>query len=345
MQTDRPPLVLSVDAQHPDASIIARAAAILDQGGLVAFPTETVYGLGAHALNANAVARIFEAKGRPAWNPVIAHVASAAHARELVTDWPAAAEKLSNEFWPGPLTLVLPKRWNVPGIATAGLQAVGIRVPSHPVALALINALNGPIAAPSANRFTELSPTTAAHVAAGLGNRVEMILDGGSCSVGIESTVVDLTGVTPTILRPGTIGRDALIAALGGDVMEAARETETGNTPRLSPGRTERHYAPRAEVWLFDAVDAGSFANAAADFGSRNLHTKVATLVLDWSLALPPNVRAVRMPTDPLAYARTLYATLHELDAADFGVIAIERPPRTSAWAGVHDRLNRAAHS
>ncbi|MEP6765463.1 MAG: L-threonylcarbamoyladenylate synthase [Gemmatimonadaceae bacterium] len=336
--------MIDVDAHAPEREIIARAAEILKNGGLVAFPTETVYGLGADALNAQAVLKIFETKGRPAWNPVIAHVASINAARELTTAWTDNAEKLGSAFWPGPLTLVLPKRDIVPDVVTAGLVAVGIRVPSHPVALALITALNRPIAAPSANRFTELSPTTAAHVQNSLGDRVDLILNGGPCDVGIESTVIDLTSDVPTLLRPGAISREQLMRVLGGEVRIAPHDTDTEGEARLSPGRTERHYAPRADTWLFDADDVATIVRATGEFRTRNSSASLAALVLDWSLPLDSEVHAIRMPRDPLAYARALYATLHQLDAEGYSVIAIQRPPRSDAWAGVHDRLERATH-
>lgn len=330
--------IVDVDAVAPDAAAIRQAAAVLRRGGLVAFPTETVYGLGANALNATAVARIFEAKARPAWNPVIAHVSDVDQARALTTHWPEYATQLANAFWPGPLTLVLPKRDNVPDIVSAGLPAVAVRVPSHPVARALIAAAGFPIAAPSANRFTELSPTTAAHVAASMGSRVDLILNGGSSDVGIESTVVDLTGDVPVILRPGIIGRDAVAEVLGIPVALAAARAD--RTPRLSPGMMDRHYAPRADVWLFDAGEAHELVQSAR---LRPSGQSMAVLILDWSLLLPPDATVVRMPNDPLAYARALYATLHELDASAHTVVAIERPPATDAWAGIRDRLNRAS--
>jgi L-threonylcarbamoyladenylate synthase len=329
-------IVETVDPTHPDDAVIARAADIIRNGGLVVFPTETVYGLGANGLDATAVAKIFAAKGRPAWNPVILHVATADDARALTTEWGDAASRLADAFWPGPLTLVLPKRDIVPDAATAGLPAVAIRVPNHPVALALIRCFGGPIAAPSANRFTELSPTTAQHVLASVGDRVDLIIDGGSADVGIESTVIDLSGAVPTLLRPGTLSRAHLEATLGTALADARRATDNRGTPRVSPGRVERHYAPRADVWL---MTAGEFAAFHPEHAPRT-----AALVLDWSLALPDGVRAVRMPRDPLAYARALYAALHELDTAGYRVVAIERPPDSGAWAGVHDRLSRASH-
>ncbi|HEY0970121.1 MAG TPA: L-threonylcarbamoyladenylate synthase, partial [Gemmatimonadales bacterium] len=206
---------IRVDPVSPGPQVLAHAASVLRRGGLVAFPTETVYGLGANALDSDAVARIYAAKGRPSFNPLIVHVADATAARTLATAWPEAAERLAAAFWPGPLTMVLPKQPRVTDLVTAGLPSVALRVPAHPVALALLRAAGIPIAAPSANRYTELSPTSAAHVERGLGDRVELILDAGPTRVGIESTVVDLTGERPVMLRPGIISADALAAVVG----------------------------------------------------------------------------------------------------------------------------------
>jgi L-threonylcarbamoyladenylate synthase len=228
-------------------------------GGLVAFPTETVYGLGADALDPAAVRRIFEAKGRPAFNPVIVHVADIEHAKRLTRRWPATATRLANHFWPGPLTLVLPKDISVPDIVTAGLDAVGIRVPAHPVALALIRAADIPVAAPSANRFTQLSPTTADHVAQALGDRVDILLDSGPAQVGIESTVVDLTGAVPRLLRPGMLSRAQLEAVVGPLRQDDAEPS--GDAPRLSPGQVERHYAPRAALELLTRAQLEALAD------------------------------------------------------------------------------------
>ncbi len=239
---------ITVDPAEPDPVAIAEAAVLLRAGGLVAFPTETVYGLGAHALDPAAVRRIYKAKGRPAFNPLIVHVATAAEARELVLDWPARAQRLSTRFWPGPLTLVLPKVEAIPDEVTAGLPSVAVRVPSHPVALALLREARIPVAAPSANRSTEVSPTTADHVLRGLEGRVDLVLDGGATNVGIESTVVDLTGTTPRLLRPGMITLAQLEEVIG-TVDAAARGAGRRDPAHVSgPGgtalRAARH--PRA---------------------------------------------------------------------------------------------------
>jgi L-threonylcarbamoyladenylate synthase len=331
--------IRTVDPHAPDPAVVAEAAAALRAGRLVAFPTETVYGLGAHALDADAVRRIFAAKGRPSYNPLIAHAADADGARALAAAWPDAAERLARAFWPGPLTLVLPKRPHVPDVLTAGLPAVAVRVPAHPVALALLRAAELPIAAPSANRFTELSPTTAAHVAKALGDRVALILDGGPAGVGIESTVVDLTGARPALLRPGTLTAEALAAVLGEEPVAGAIP-ERADAPRSSPGMVERHYAPRAAVWLFDPAERASVAARLAREGAAA--RAGALLLAPWDEA-PAPAHPLLMPADPAAYARRLYAALHEVDDAGCAVVLVERPPDSPGWDGVRDRLARAA--
>ena len=334
---------LRIDPDDPEAregaAALARAADVLRAGGLVAFPTETVYGLGANALDAAAVARIFAAKGRPSFNPVIVHVPDADAARALVLEWPRSAALLAERFWPGPLTLVLPKRAHVPDGVTAGLAQVGVRVPAHPVALALLRAAALPIAAPSANRYTELSPTAAAHVERALGDRVDLVLDGGPTTVGIESTVVDLSGDVPVLLRPGGVSLADLRAVVG-DVRVHEPDDDAGDAPRPSPGMVERHYAPRARLLPFDASSPGDAA-AEARAASRRGEPVGALLLaaaLDTGVAHP-----VRMPRDPAAYARALYATLHRLDDLGCTLVLAERVPEGDTWAGVRARLARAA--
>jgi L-threonylcarbamoyladenylate synthase len=324
---------LTVDPAAPDPVTIAAAAAVLRAGGLVAFPTETVYGLGADALDPAAVRRIYEAKGRPAFNPIIVHVASEEHARRLARQWPAAATRLAHHFWPGPLTLVLPKEVSVPDIVTAGLDAVGIRVPAHPVALALIRAADLPVAAPSANRFTQLSPTTAEHVAQALGDRVDILLDGGSARVGIESTVIDLTG-EPRLLRPGMIPVAALEAVIG-PLGRGAPEPQ-GDAPRLSPGQVERHYAPRARLRLVarKELESPTGAHLAGSIG----------ILVHSDVPVSSGTLSIRLPADADGFARGLYAALHQLDDAGCERILVELPPDEPAWSAVHDRLRRAAH-
>jgi L-threonylcarbamoyladenylate synthase len=323
--------LLHVTPASPEPAAIALAARVLRSGGLVAFPTETVYGLGANALDEAAVQKIFDAKERPGNNPLIAHVTGVPMAQELVASWPGTAALLAERFWPGPLTLVLPKRAVVPDLVTAGLPAVAIRVPSHPVALALIRAAALPIAAPSANRFTELSPTTAAHVVSSLGDRVDIILDGGPTTVGIESTVVDLTGDVPRLLRPGMVTLAELEHAIG---PIASPPAVVGSGPRLSPGMHERHYAPRARLVLVTPADVER------ESGQPGVEP-VGALVL--GELLWPVQHPIRMPRDPVAYASRLYAALHSLDDLGCHLILVERPPEAAEWLGVHDRLQRAA--
>jgi len=294
---------------------IVHAAELIRAGRLVAFPTETVYGLGANALDAAAVERIFSAKGRPRTSPLIVHVASLEMARELAAGWPEAAETLARRYWPGPLTLVVPKRAQIPDIVTAGLPTVGLRMPAHPMAIALIRAAGVPIAGPSANRFTELSPTTAAHIG---GELADYVLDGGPAPVGIESTVLSLAGpegAAPVLLRPGVIPLPEIEKCVGR--VETVDAPQAGAHP--SPGMHPRHYQPRTPLYLLGAGDE------------------------------PPAGRGTwlrpgrEMPADPLAYAAALYDTLHRLDTQGFDWIAVERPPDTAEWAGVLDRLRHAA--
>lgn len=340
------PEVLRVDPENPDEEIIAKAAAMLTRGDLVAFPTETVYGLGADALNPEAVAKIFAAKGRPAWNPVIAHVADAESARALCTAWPESAERLAQAFWPGPLTIVLPKRTIVPDIATAGHNAVAVRVPAHPVALALLRAAGRPIAAPSANRFTRVSPTTAAHVVESLGDRVPLVIDGGPCDVGIESTVIDLAAATPTVLRPGAITREQLEAVLQhpvAEVVHRVRSDDGSAEGQRAPGMADRHYSPRADVWLFDPEQREEIVAALASIQGADVSSVVVALLLNATVPLAPNDHVVHMPNEPRGYARELYAALHAADARGATVVVVERPPDTPSWRAIRDRLARAA--
>ncbi|MFB3777936.1 MAG: L-threonylcarbamoyladenylate synthase [Bryobacteraceae bacterium] len=298
---------------------LQRAAGLIRGGGLVAFPTETVYGLGANALDPVAVERIFQAKGRPSTSPLIVHVDSVKMAKGLAEAWPEAAGKLADRFWPGPLTLVLPKKPVVPDVVTAGLATVGIRMPAHPVALALIRAAGVPIAAPSANRFTGLSPTTAAHVRDGLAGQADFILDGGPSKVGIESTVLSLATCPPQLLRPGMVSRPE-IESLIGPVALAGR---VENGAHLSPGMHAKHYSPRTPLVV---VKEG------------------APLPAGRGVTLTRGLRgAVRMPADAASYAAVLYDTLHRLDGEGWDWIAVEAVPETPEWAAIADRLGRAS--
>jgi L-threonylcarbamoyladenylate synthase len=327
--------VIAVDPTNPAPDAIDEAATVLHRGGLVAFPTETVYGLGAHALRADAVRRIFEVKGRPRVSPLIVHVADANAAREVVAEWPAAAEALASRFWPGPLTLVLHKQPTVPDEVTAGLDTVGVRVPAHPVALALLQRARIPIAAPSANPFTRVSPTTADHVVGRFGAEIDLVLDGGPATVGIESTVVDLTQSPAVILRPGAIDRDALASVLADVRDQPPVELHVG--AHRSPGMTPRHYAPRATVVLFAPNDRKAVI-------ARARAGQTVGALLFAPLDDAPIARPILMPRDAAGYARALYAALHELEEAACELILIENVPDAPEWAGVADRLRRAAH-
>ena len=305
---------------------VRRAAEILKRGGLVAFPTETVYGLGADASSKDAVTRLYAAKRRPLDHPVIVHFADADLAFSWARDVPQAAKQLAAKFWPGPLTLILKKSVKTGDFVTGGQDSVGVRVPSHPVAQELLRAFGGGIAAPSANRFGQISPTTAAHVREDLGKDVELVLDGGPSEVGIESTIVDLSSGDPALLRPGKISAVDLEAALGSPVL--ARQSDS---PRHSGG-LERHYAPRTPARLVPTHEL--------DKEIARLKDKIAVLAFS-----RPDERVdywLRMPREPQAYAQKLYAALRELDSARCEMILIEAPPESPEWAGVRDRLVRA---
>jgi L-threonylcarbamoyladenylate synthase len=310
---------------------IAKAVDILRAGGLVAFPTETVYGLGADARNPEAVGKIFAAKGRPQHHPVIVHLAEAAQLEAWAVDIPDGARRLAERFWPGPLTLILRRGPGVPDAVTGGQDTVGLRVPAHPVAQALLQAFGGGIAAPSANRFGRLSPTTAQHVEAELDGAVDLILDGGACPVGIESTIVDCAGERPTLLRPGHIGREVLEEALGVRV-----EAPGPGAPR-APGRLPAHYAPTTPLAL---VDASALVGLPARTAASE---RVAVLA---RTEAPPDALHlvwIKAPEDPAGFARELYAHLRQLDRAGCSVILVEKPPPTPEWDAVLDRLTRAA--
>ena len=306
------------------AELLIRAGGLIRAGELVAFPTETVYGLGANALDAAAVAKIYKAKGRPAGSPLIVHVDSIEMARGLAREWPDAAELLARRFWPGPLTLVLPKKPHVPDSLTAGLDTVGIRMPANPIALALIREAGVPIAAPSANRFTGLSPTTAAHVREGLGDRVAMVLDGGRTTVGIESTVLSLAGGSAVLLRPGMLTK-AEIEEVIGPVGTASNVPEAGAHP--APGMHRRHYSPRTPLVL---VEGGRLPTS-----GRGAYL--------WMRQTADCARVIQMPGDPRSYAAVLYETLHQADAEGWDWIAVEKPPQIPEWDAIQDRLERAA--
>jgi L-threonylcarbamoyladenylate synthase len=324
--------VLVVDAAGPDPATIARAAAILQSGGLVAFPTETVYGLGANALDVEASRRIFAAKGRPAHNPVIVHVDDVPAARALATHWPATAQRLAERFWPGPLTLVLPRSDRVAPLITAGGPTVAVRVPAHPVALALLRACRLPLAAPSANRSGLLSPTRAEHVLAGLAGRIDLLLDAGPVSGGIESTVLDVSTDRPRLLRPGLITPAQLEEVVG---PIARMEHEAAAAPLRSPGMLERHYAP---VTPLECV-SGEGGDYVRDLRAQGL--RIGWLTFATGFQEPGDTTRV-LPREPGGYAAELYAALHEFDAAGLDRIVVDLPPATEEWLAIHDRLRRA---
>jgi L-threonylcarbamoyladenylate synthase len=328
------------------AGEIDRAARLLSAGRLVAFPTETVYGLGANALDAEAVARIYAVKHRPATSPLIVHLASIEMAQSLVAKWPEIADRLAQRFWPGPLTLVLEKQLPpthlgadafvrpaeaalpariIPAIVTANLPTVGLRMPAHPIALALIRAAGVPLAAPSANRFTELSPTTADHVWRSLGSDVDFILDGGPCQVGIESTVLSLLGPIPMLLRPGGISRTELETIVG--PIAVAQEVEAGAHP--APGMHPRHYSPRTTLYLTTNGKLPDQGNG---------------IYLQYENAPSRTGIVIRqMPQSAAEYAAVLYEVLHQADVGNYDWIAVESPPNTPEWEAIQDRLKRAA--
>jgi L-threonylcarbamoyladenylate synthase len=312
---------------------IAAAAAALRSGGLVAFPTETVYGLGADAGNPDAVRAIFAAKGRPAGHPVIVHLHDVGAVDAWARTFPEGARRLANAFWPGPLTLILPRAATVSNAVTAGQDSVGLRVPSHPVARALLAAFGGGIAAPSANRFGRISPTTAQHVADDLGEALALILDAGPCSFGIESTIVAFVGAEPALLRPGAIGVEALTRVLG-----RAPRAADATAPRAS-GTLASHYAPMTRATL-----AAPGALHVEIMTRQERDESVA--VLARAVPRPEDFSGswVAAPAAPDAYAHDLYANLRALDAAGADEILIEAPPDEPAWLAVRDRLSRATH-
>ncbi len=326
-----------------DPQLIETASALLKSGGLVAFPTETVYGLGADATNAEACGKIFAAKGRPSTNPLIVHVWHEDVARRYVTDFPLVAQRLAEEFWPGPLTLVLPRLSNagtsggICDAVTAGNDTVALRIPSHPLAMALLKAFDGPVAAPSANRSTRVSPTSAQHVIDELGDKVDLILDGGSCPVGIESTVLDLTTFPrPTLLRPGAISREQIEAVIGTIEVSTGRVFES-HVSAPSPGLSALHYAPATPAYRFNK---DQFSAVAAKL---NNGMGASALLMLSPADVPEHHDIWEMPHSPDHYARKLYATLRSADDGAYEAIFVEMPPEAPNWVAVRDRLIRAA--
>ena len=309
---------------------IARAADILRTGGLVAFSTETVYGLGADATNDAAVAKIFAAKGRPADHPLIVHIASAEELTQWARDIPETAWALAKQFWPGPLTLILKRARGMADAASGGLETIGLRVPGHPVAQALLSAFGGGVAAPSANQFGRISPTCVEHVLSELEGRIEAVIDGGPCTVGLESTILDLSSPLPRILRPGAVTLPMLETIIG--KLDATSATDA---PKV-PGSLEAHYAPATPLRLVkpQALDA-----EAARFGADGM---VVVLARHAPLS-NASCRWMHLPTEAAAYGHDLYARLREADALGCACILIEIPPDGAEWMAVNDRLQRAA--
>lgn len=311
---------------------IARAVATLRAGGLVAFPTETVYGLGADAANVAAVKKVFAAKGRPHDHPLIVHLADVPQVRDWVRVFPRAAEQLANRFWPGPLTMIFERAAHVSDLVTGGQHTVAIRVPSHPVAHALLKAFGGGVVAPSANRFGRVSATTAEHVHAEFGDAVDCVLDGGECDVGIESTIVDVSGARPALLRPGWITARGIEAALG--VPLAARGAAS---PRAS-GTLAKHYAPQTPMMLVEADLIYELTASLTRQGQR-----VAVLAREARQPMIASLTWIAAPRDAAGYAHALYANLRALDGAGADVMIVEAPPLVIEWAAIGDRLTRAA--
>ncbi len=341
--------VLLVHPQFPQPEIIAQAAAEIQRGGLVAFPTETVYGLGANALDAAAVARIFEAKGRPADDPLIVHLASADDLPQVTRSLPSIALELARSFWPGALTLILPRGAAVSLSVTAGLETTAVRVPAHPVALALLRAAGVPIAAPSANRFGRASPTTAQHVLSDLGGRIDLLLDGGPATIGVESTVLDVTRTPPVILRPGGVAREVLEALIGAVALRGEAGPVSAPTPQISPGLLDKHYAPRAELILCASPTPASTLEKMGQLARKFLEEgkKVGLLIADQDRQFFAGLPALIFPLGPAddlaQVARNLFAGMRKLDEQGAEVILARGFGRQGLGLAIDDRLRRAA--
>jgi len=314
---------------------VESAVDLLQMGEPVALPTETVYGLAANAFNESAVDKIFEIKGRPSHNPIIVHVCGLEMARSCVESWPAVAGKLAQAFWPGPLTLVLPRSKAIPDVVTAGGATVGIRWPAHPLMQAVIKRCGFPLAAPSANPSNALSPTTAQHVYKALGDRLRLIIDGGPCHIGIESTVLDLTHTPPSVLRPGMVHLESLVAVTGG---VETRSTQAGTL--RSPGQLPKHYSPRARTMMLSWKDDQDLERQLAHLNLRA--TSSCIIAHNHIPSASAFSRVSVIPHDREAFARAIYAELHSCDETDPDAIVIEALPETNEWRAVSDRLKRA---
>jgi L-threonylcarbamoyladenylate synthase len=330
--------ILSTHTTALFQAAVRRAAELLRAGEVVALPTETVYGLAANALDEKAVAKIFQIKGRPAHNPIIVHVADNAMAQRCAADWPEIAGKFSRAFWPGPLTLVLPRAKKIPDAVTAGGETVGIRWPGHPFMQAVIRTCGFPLAAPSANLSNRISPTNAEHVQAQLAGKIPLIVDGGQAQVGIESTVLDLTVTPPRILRPGMI-HAASLAAVGLPIADGRLPGESGQLK--SPGQLKKHYSPKAKLIVLNWDDPSDLQSQIVQrkLAIGNVHVVAHTKIPAGGAFANVSV----IPHDAEAFARALYAELYRCDAAGAALIVVEAPPDTPEWSGIADRLRRAA--
>jgi L-threonylcarbamoyladenylate synthase len=330
--------ILSTHTPELFQKAVLRAAEFLRAGEVVALPTETVYGLAANAFDEKAVAKIFQIKGRPANNPIIVHVAGNEMAKRCVKSWPALADKLSQAFWPGPLTLVLPRSEIIPDIVTAGGATVGIRWPGHPFIQAVIRECQFPLAAPSANLSSQVSPTNAEHVRQQLGGKIPLIVDGGQSQVGIESTVLDLTVSPPQILRPGMIHAESL-AAIAGNLQPSTFNLQP-SVPR-SPGLLQKHYSPKARLFVLNWHDD---ADLLSQLSTLNSQPSTSFIIAHTTIPSGENFGGVSViPHDAEAFARAIYAELHRCDEAGAGGIVVEAPPDLPEWVGIADRLRRAA--
>jgi L-threonylcarbamoyladenylate synthase len=347
--------IVSVDRERPDPELIAEAASALREGKLVAFPTETVYGLGANALDPAAVQKIFDAKGRPSTDPLIVHIAHVGQVNQCAASFPAGARKLALTFWAGPLTLVLPKKPVIPDLVTAGLPTVALRAPAHRVARALMEMAGVPVAAPSANRFSRPSPTAAAHVAADLDGRIDLILDGGPTDIGIESTIVDFSVEPPVVRRPGGITFEQIHSLVPEVVMSAGRGD--ASEAQVAPGQLTKHYAPEAEMTLYEGAPDAVVARVAADARAEVARgSRVGILAPEDDLAalaplIAPSAAAGRIEVRPYGSradveraARELFSALRDLDASGVSVILATSVGSAGLASAIRDRLMRAAH-
>ncbi|MGO8927456.1 MAG: L-threonylcarbamoyladenylate synthase [Limisphaerales bacterium] len=335
-----PSLIAEVLPTHTPGlfqAAVQRATELLRAGEVVALPTETVYGLAASALDPRAVERIFQVKGRPAHNPIIVHVASIDMAKRCVASWPALASRLAKAFWPGPLTLVLPRAKGIPSIITAGGMTVGVRWPSHPFIQAVIRECGFPLAAPSANPSNRVSPTIAEHVRKSLGGKIRLIVDGGQAQVGLESTVLDISGWPPRLLRPGMIHEQALLAVTGELVLGASEGPEV----LKSPGLLRKHYSPKAKLVVWSWTDEAELKMRSAECGVRS--SRVHVVVHTRIPAGTEFGRVSVIPHDAAAFARAIYAVLHQCDEAGAELIVVEALPDAPEWRAIADRLRRAA--